>query len=175
MAVVLYETLYAFDSTKMSTDGEAIKTALRQNLEKYGAQIVVERPWDENGKLAYPINKQKKAYFYIVYYRMESTKQGELEGDLRLNENLLRHMTIHVEPKWADTVLETARSEGSRFALKSMQDDQAALGEGIISNDPLARGEGFDPAAAAPAAAGAGGPPRGPRGPRRDRADEKPE
>jgi small subunit ribosomal protein S6 len=171
MANVLYETLYAFDATRMSSEGDAIKLALRHNLEKYGAEIVVERPWDENGKLAYPINKQKKAYFYIVYYKMESTKQGELEADLRLNENLIRHMTINVDPKWADQVLETARSESSRFALKGMQDDSAALGEGIISNDPLARGEAVD---GGPAPAAAGGPPRGGRG-RRDRGDEKPE
>lgn len=165
MSIELYETLYAFDSTRMSTEGDAIRLALRNNLEKYGAEIIIERPWDENGKLAYPINKQKKAYFYIVYYKMESTKQNELEADLRLNENLLRHMTIHVDPKWAETVLDTARNEGSRFAIKGMQDDSAALGEGIISNDPLARGE--IPELAAPPA------PRS-RG-RRDRGDEKPE
>jgi small subunit ribosomal protein S6 len=173
MPVVLYETLYAFDSTKMSAEGDAIRSALRNNLEKYGAEIVVERPWDENGKLAYPINKQKKAYFYIVYYKMESTKQAELESDLRINENLIRHMTLNIDPKWSETVLETAKSEGSRFALKSMQDDQAALGEGIISNDPLARGENFEAPPNLNGPAGPGGP-RGPRGPRRDR-DDKPE
>lgn len=167
MAIVLYETLYAFDSTRMSAEGDAIRLALRNNLEKYGAEIVVERPWDENGKLAYPINKQKKAYFYIVYYKMESTKQSELEGDLRLNENLLRHMTIHVDPKWAESVLDTAKSDGFRFAIKGMQDDSAALGEGIISNDPLARGEVPEQAGSAPA----GPRPRA----RRDRGDDKPE
>ena len=167
MAIVLYETLYAFDSTRMSAEGDAIRLALRNNLEKYGAEIVVERPWDENGKLAYPINKQKKAYFYIVYYKMESTKQLELEGDLRLNENLIRHMTIHVDPKWSETVMDTAKSDGFRFAIKGMQDDSAALGEGIISNDPLARGEVPELAGAAPS---------GPRPrPRRERTDDKPE
>jgi small subunit ribosomal protein S6 len=166
MANVLYETLYAFDATRMASDGDAIRSGLRHLLEKYGAEILVERAWDENGKLAYPINKQKKAYFHILYYKMESTKQGELESDLRLNEDLLRHMTIHVDPKWADTVLEAARSDGSRFAIKGMQDDSAALGEGIISNDPLARGE-------VPAEVGGAPTPR-PRT-RRDRGDDKPE
>ncbi len=165
MPIVLYETLYAFDATRMSAEGDAIRLALRNNLEKYDAEILIERPWDENGKLAYPINKQKKAYFYIVYYKMESTKQGELESDLRINENLLRHMTINVDPKWAESVLDAARNDGSRFAIKGMQDDSAALGEGIISNDPLARGEIPD-LGMAPA-------PR-PRG-RRERSEEKPE
>lgn len=166
MAIELYETLYAFDATRMSSEGDAIRLALRNNLEKYGAEILVERAWDENGKLAYPIRKQKKAYFHIVYYRMESTKQSELEGDLRLNENLLRHMTINIDPKWAETVLETARNESGRFAIKGMQDDSAALGEGIISNDPLARGEIPEPISAGPAPKSRG---------RRTAGDEKPE
>jgi small subunit ribosomal protein S6 len=172
MPVALYESLFAFDSTKMSSEGDAIKAALHNNLEKYGAEIVIARPWDEKFSLAYPIKKQKKAYFYIVYYKMESTKQRELETDLRINEFLLRHMTSAVDPKWAESILDSAKPEsGPRFAVRSMQDDSAALGEGIVSNDPLVRGENFDASAAG---AGAGGPPRGPRA-RRERTDDKPE
>ncbi|MBL8866694.1 MAG: hypothetical protein JNK93_14135, partial [Planctomycetia bacterium] len=110
---------------------------------------------------------QKKAYFHNHYNKMETTKQGELEGDQRLNEDLLRHMTIPVDPKWADTVLEAARNDGNRFAIKGMQDDSAALGEGIISNDPLARGE-------VPDLAATGAPAPRPR-PRRAAGDDKPE
>lgn len=169
----LYETLFALDATKTSADGDAVRHSVHANLEKHGGQIDVARPWDENGKLAYPIKKQKKAYFYIVYYRMDSLKQVELEGDFKLNENIIRHMTMMVEPKWSDAMMEIARNEtGGKFALKGMHDDSAPTGEGIISNDPLARGE--LPVDGPPP----GGPgPRGPRGPRgRGPAEsEKPE
>jgi small subunit ribosomal protein S6 len=165
MPVALYETLFALDSTKVSADPEGVRSGLHANLEKYGATIDVARPWDENGKLAYPIKKQKKAYFYIVYYRMESTSQAKLEADLRINENVLRQQTSRVDDKWADQMMEVARNEtGSRFAIKAMVDDSAPTGEGIVSNDPMVRGE--TPADGPPA--------RGPRGPRREFAD-KPE
>jgi small subunit ribosomal protein S6 len=170
MPVMLYETLFALDSTRMSAEGDQIKTTLLDNMKKYGAEIVVERPWDENGKLAYPINKQKKAYFYIVYYKMESTKQEELAGDYRINENVLRQMTSRVDPKWSDTVLEMARSEQNRFAVKGMTDDSAALGEGIISNDPLVRGENPSMGDVPPPAA-----PYRSRGRRSEMASDKPE
>ena len=156
MPIGLYETLFALDSTKVSADGDAVRGGLHGLLEKYGSEILVARPWDENGKLAYPIKKQKKAYFYIVYYRMDSLKQVELERDLQLDENVIRQLTMLVEPKWADAVMEIARNEtGGRFALKGMHEDTAPTGEGIVSNDPLVRGE-----------ADGDGPPRGPRGPR---------
>lgn len=169
MANGLYETLFALDSTKVSADGDAVRNGLHSLLEKHGGIIEVARPWDENGKLAYPINKQKKAYFYIVYYRMPTTHQAALELDMRLNENLLRHMTSRVDEKWAEPIMEIARNETGRFALKGMHDDAAPTGEGIISNDPMVRGE-------VPAGDRGDAPagPRGPRGPRREMA-EKPE
>ena len=163
-SIQLYETMIALDATKMSTEADATKTQIHATFERYGAEILVARPWDENGKLAYPINKQKKAYFYIVYYKMLSTNQAELERDFRINESVVRQLTSHIDPKWADTMMDIARNEtGSRFAIKGMVDDSAPTGEGIISNDPMARGE-LQP----------DGSPRGPRGPRREFAD-KPE
>lgn len=176
MPVKLYETLFALDATKVSADGDAVRHAIHAHLEKFGAHIEVARPWDENGKLSYPIRKQKKAYFYIVYYRMDSLKQVELERDLQLEETVLRQLTMLVEPKWADAIMEIARTEtGGRFALKGMHDDTTPTGEGIVSNDPLVRGE-------IPAGEGEGPPtgPRGPGGPRGPRVpvgagEEKPE
>lgn len=166
MPVALYESMFALDSTKVSADGDAARASITGTLEKYGAELIVARPWDENGKLAYPINKQKKAYFFIVYYKLESTKQAEVEQDLRINENLLRHLTSAIDPKWADTMLEIAKTESGRFAHKGMQDDAAPTGEGIISNDPMVRGGGMD--LEMPAA-----PPR--RGRRNVEMSEKPE
>jgi small subunit ribosomal protein S6 len=168
MPIVTYETLFALDSTKISSEGDAIRGGLLENMKKYGAEILIDRPWDENGKLAYPINKQKKAYFYIVYYKMESTSQEDLAADFRINENVLRQMTSKLELKWSETLLDIARNDGHRFALKNMTDDTAALGEGIVSNDPLVRGEIGVGGDMAPAPA-----PRG-RGRRKD-ADDKPE
>ncbi len=180
MAIELYETMFALDSTKMSAEPDALKNALHASLEKHGGEIVVARPWDENGKLAYAIRKQnvthKKAFFYIVYYKMESTHQSELDADLRINESLIRYLTSNVDPKWAETMLDIARNEtGVRFAHKGMQDDSAPTGEGIISNDPMvmgALGMDFD------SMNGGGGGGRGgerppPRG--RGRRDDKPE
>lgn len=126
MPVELYETMFVIDSGKMATDGEMIKESLHTTLAKHGGEVVVSRPWNENQKLAYPMRKQKKAYFHIIYYRMESTHQQALEADMRLNmtDFMLRHLTSHVDHRYEDVMLHIARDEqGASFALRGYHDE----------------------------------------------------
>src|SRR5437762_3995212 len=119
MPVVTYETMFLLDPTKVSTDAEATKQQIHSILERHGGQVIVSRPWDYNHKLTYPISKQKKGAFHIIYYTMESTKQAPLEQDLRLVEVVLRHLTIVLDPKWSDAVLQVAKEDASNgFAVR---------------------------------------------------------
>lgn len=167
----LYETLFLLDPTKVSADAEGVKHQLHTIIERHGGHIEVSRPWDYNHKLSYPINKQKKGSFHIVYYTFESTKQAELERDFALQEGLiLRQLTARIEPKWQEEIMKVAHEEtGNAFALRGMQD------ETTVQTDPAAiGGEGAPPAEGE----GAPPPPRegGPGGGRRRREmAEKPE
>jgi small subunit ribosomal protein S6 len=176
MPIELYETMYVLDAGKMSTEGDAIKTAIHGAIEKQGGEIVVSRPWNENQKLAYPIKKQKKGYFHIVYYKMESTKQAAMESDLRLTatDYLLRHLTSNVDHRYAEVMLQIAREEqGSAFALRGMKDEPSPTDiTPAVINDPGA-GAGM-PDMGGPVPNLNGGPAAAPRRPRRDAA-EKPE
>jgi small subunit ribosomal protein S6 len=143
MPVVTYETMFLLDSNKVSSDAEGTKNQLHHILERHGATIVISRPWDYSHKLSYAIGKQKKGAFHIIYYTMESTKQGELERDLALQEGLiLRQLTLKVDPKWHDIILQVAREEhGNGFAVRGMKDEAA------VTTDPNAIGEvgmGYD-------------------------------
>src|SRR4029078_8527034 len=128
MPKATYETLFLLDSTKVSSDAEAVKAQVHHILERHGATIEVSRPWDYNHKLSYPIEKQKKGSFHIVYYTLESTKQGELESDFRLApETILRHMTLKIDPKWYDIILGVEKEEhGKGLAVRGMQDEEDA-------------------------------------------------
>lgn len=126
MPVELYETMFVLDSGKMATDGDMIKGSLHTTLEKHGGEVLVSRPWNENQKLAYPMRKQKKAYFHIIYYRIESTHQKALEADMRLNmtDFLLRHLTSNVDYRYAEVMMHIAKDEqGASFALRGYQDE----------------------------------------------------
>ncbi len=163
MAVQTYETLFLLDSGKVSTDADAVRQSLHTTLERYGGEIVISRPWDDR-KLAYPIEGQKKGAYQIVYYRIDSQKQADLERDFKLNEALLRHMTIKLDPKWAEPVLTVARDDHSpAFAVRGMQDETTPTTDPAALGLPPGEGEG-----------GEGGGYRGRRGPRHEMA-EKPE
>lgn len=183
MPVHLYETMFVLDAGKMSSDGDMLRGALHAALEKHGGQILVSRPWNENQKLSYPINKQKKGYFHIVYYNMESTHQAALESDMRLGmtDFLLRHLTSHVDPRYAEVMLDIARNDQNpTFALRGMHEEPSPTDLTPASiNDPgapgAAGGPDGSPVPNLNAGAPVGGPgPRGPRA-RRQEASEKPE
>lgn len=175
MPVVTYETMFLLESNKVTSDAEGAKQSIHHILERHGATIVVSRPWDYNHKLTYPIGKQKKGAFHIVYYTMESTKQRELERDFALQEGMiLRQLTLKVDPKWEETILQIAREDGANgFAVRGMKD------EATVTTDPAAiggdmAGGGHDEGPRGGDRDGGGGGPRGPRGPRREMSD-KPE
>ena len=63
---------------------------------------------DENGKvgkteywglrnLAYPINKGRKGHYSLMNLDAPASADQELERRLRINDDIMRHMTIRVE------------------------------------------------------------------------------
>lgn len=170
MAIKTYETLFLLDPTKVSADADGVKTQLHHIIERHGGTIEVSRPWDYNHKLSYPIGKQKKGSFHIVYYKMESTRQAELERDFALQEGLvLRQLTTKIEPKWLDEIMKVAREDaGNGFALRGMQDETAVQTDpSAIGGEPVPGGLNDD--VPAPREGGGGG------GRRRREMAEKPE
>lgn len=124
MPVELYETLFMLDSNRLAAEPDAVRGQLHTTLERYGAEILVSRPWDDNRKLAYPVKKHKKASYHAVYYKLESTKQRDLERDFAINESVLRLLTSHVDAKWADDMLDVARNDNTpAFAIRGMQEE----------------------------------------------------
>lgn len=168
MSVELYETMFLLDANKVASEGEAIRNALHATLEKHGGEILISRPWDDR-KIAYSIRRagttHKKGSYYIVYYKMESTKQGALDTDFRLNttDYLLRYLTSQIDYRWSEAILDIAKNDTAPgFALRIMQDDASPtdINPSTI-NDPNA------PDGPAPREGG-------PRRSRRDEGDEKP-
>lgn len=130
MPLVTYETMFLLDSNKVSSDAEGTKTQIHHLLERHGGTVIISRPWDYNHKLSYPISKQKKGSFHIIYYTMESTKRAALERDFALAEGLiLRQLTLKLEPKWIETIVGVARDDaGNGFAVRGMQEEAAGAG-----------------------------------------------
>lgn len=121
MAKHVYECLLMLDSSKVSGDVPAAVSAIEATLTKHHAEILASRPWDER-RLVYPIKGQKKALFYLIYFNNEATNLVAVERDFKLNETILRYLTLKIEPKLEETMLALARDPHA-LALQAVVDD----------------------------------------------------
>ncbi len=133
MPVNSYECLFLLDPTKTASDMEGVKNALNGTLEKFGAEVLASRKWDDR-KLAYPIKGHKKGVYHLAYFKVDSRKINEMDHDLRLNEAVLRHMISAIDPKWEEEMLAVAKDE-HRQALQVMHEESSEGGGGGLPGE----------------------------------------
>src|SRR5438477_5828809 len=121
MPVNSYECLFLLDPTKTASDMDGVKNTLNGTLQKYGAEVLASRKWDDR-KLTYPIKGHKKGVYHLAYFKADSRKVTEIDHDLRLNEVVLRHMISLIDPKWEEEMLAVARDD-HRQALQVMHEE----------------------------------------------------
>jgi small subunit ribosomal protein S6 len=69
---------------------------VKANIEKNGGEIV---SCDDMGtrNLAYEIKKNKRGYYYVIYFKIPTEAITELERNYRINENIIRFIFIKYE------------------------------------------------------------------------------
>ncbi len=159
MPANVYESLIMLDTSKMAGDLPAAQQQLHAIMERNHAEILASRPWDER-RLAYPIRNQKKALYYLLYFKTDSNNLVKIEHDLHMNETVMRALVLKIEEKLVDVMLGVARDEHA-LALQSAvdePDDYSDMGGRRDRGDRGDRGgERRSAPAAEPAAAGAAG------------------
>ena len=112
MSTNVYEGMFLVDVNKWSNDPEGLTAELTGLLEKQGAEVLVARPWAER-RLAYPIRGQRKALYWMSYFRVEGSKIDEIERQSRLREVILRHLILRVNEKLVEPVLSQLQDSSS--------------------------------------------------------------
>jgi small subunit ribosomal protein S6 len=158
MSSNLYEALIMLDTSKVASDLPAAQQQLHAIMERNKVEVLASRPWDER-RLAYPVHGQKKALYYLIYFRSTGEPLVAIEHDMKLNESVLRVMMLRIEPKLEETMLAIARDPHA-MALQAVVDEpddyMGGGGGGRDRDRDRDRGPRREPAAAAPAGAGAG-------------------
>ena len=87
-----YETVVIFDG---SLSDDVIETE-QKNVEKFLVDNATYERTDVWGKknLAYEIKKKKKGNYYLYIYKAEGDIDDKLNKLFKLNQNILRHMTV---------------------------------------------------------------------------------
>jgi small subunit ribosomal protein S6 len=92
----IYETVIVLHPELTEEDVETTTQHVVSMLTGRGCEIIRT---ERGGKrrLAYPIQKQRYGYYNMIHFRAGSEVLAELERLYRLNERVLRYLTVHVE------------------------------------------------------------------------------
>jgi small subunit ribosomal protein S6 len=88
-----YETLTVLHPDLGETGSKEAVQKLRGILEAGGGEIKKVDEWGIR-ELAYPIRKQRRGIYALVEYRAEPAAVTELERQLKLNDQVLRFVTV---------------------------------------------------------------------------------
>jgi small subunit ribosomal protein S6 len=117
LAQHVYENMVILDSNKYAQDPGGMASLIPDLVGKCGGEVLVSRLWNEQ-KLAYPIDGHKKGTYWMTYFRVDSQQLTEFNQALRINENVLRTLTLKVEPRLVDALVEHARSGGKAKTIE---------------------------------------------------------
>jgi small subunit ribosomal protein S6 len=93
-----YDTTFIIDGTLSEAQRQALIERFAGILKKLGGDVEQVIRWGMR-TLAYQINKRTHGYYVIFYYFAEPSVIIQFERELRLNENILRYMTLVFEGK----------------------------------------------------------------------------
>ncbi len=104
MSQKVYECLFLLDSNRYARDSGSVSAGLSEPIEKLEGEVLASRLWNEQ-KLAYPINGHRKGTYWIIYFRIDGNRIPEFERACRLNDNILRNLTLVVDPRLVDVLV----------------------------------------------------------------------
>ncbi|HHD82006.1 MAG TPA: 30S ribosomal protein S6 [Campylobacterales bacterium] len=123
-----YETLYVLKPTLTDEETASNIAKIEEILVKNGAEILAT---DKMGmrKLAYQVAKNERGYYTVVYYKAEGSLVGELERNLKFNEEVMKYLTVKYTKQ-----KEVAQFEKLVAAANSVQEEPKA--EEVKAEEP---------------------------------------
>lgn len=105
-----YESLYIIHPEVVGDDLTAIMERFQSVLTEQKAGILKFDNWGTR-KLAYPIKKQEKGCYVQTIFEAEADVIAEYERRLRLDEKILRFLTVRFEGELVEAPVEEAPVE----------------------------------------------------------------
>ena len=121
-----YETVFITLPTLTEDEERGIVGGFEQVLTDSGATMFTT---DRMGRrrLAYPIQKFEDGVYTRFLYDSEPSVPKELDRRLRINDKVIRHMTVCMEPDWA-----VASKEQAVRDAQARADAEAARAAGVL-------------------------------------------
>ena len=92
-----YELVYIIDAHTSQVAKEEITKQVVDTAAKYDVKVVNSQIWLEKHKMSFPINKLWEGTYYMLNLEAKSTAINKMQAVLRINDQILRFLTIRLE------------------------------------------------------------------------------
>ena len=136
-----YEIIYIVDPNLENSVLEKTKNQIGQELEKTKAKIINHRDWGKK-RLAYQVAKQKYGSFILLQFEIDDlSKMQDFDQWLKLNNLILRHMTVSLDQKPEKHIENSKANESKVIEFKNYLESR-----NLIVNIRKSRGKDIDAA-----------------------------
>ena len=121
-----YESVVILNATLEDEQIESTITRIEETLKTNGAEISEVDRWGRK-RLAYPIQKSKSGYYVVFYFEAQSETISELERIYRLDETIVRYLTITLGKKDLEHIAkmkEKAAQKEAESSEKTVSEDK---------------------------------------------------
>jgi small subunit ribosomal protein S6 len=98
MAIKHYESVVIINAALDDPQIEQAIASVQSNLKSNGGEVTDTENWGRK-RLAYAINNAKTGYYLITRFTADASTIKEYERSLKLDENIIRYMTIALDKK----------------------------------------------------------------------------
>jgi small subunit ribosomal protein S6 len=102
--------MFLFNANAHARNPAAAGHAIEEIVNSIGGELLVSRLWNEQ-KLAYPVQGHRKGAYWLTYIKAESTKLAKFNRACKLNETILRHLAIKLDPRLVDPLVAVAQGQ----------------------------------------------------------------
>ena len=106
----LYESLFIIRPSVSDEETNALIEKMKGIAERTGAQFIKSENWGRK-KLAYEVRRERKGTYVYFYFKAPNNTVGELEHAYRLEDNIIKFLTVHLEKELVPRRVAEAPSE----------------------------------------------------------------
>jgi small subunit ribosomal protein S6 len=92
----LYESIFIIRPSLSDDDTNKLIDKMKDLLEKAGAPVLILENWGKK-KLAYEIKRERRGTFVYMHFKAAGNVVGELEHAYRLEDAVLKFLTVRLE------------------------------------------------------------------------------
>ncbi len=144
MAKNVYECMFIFNANAYARNPAGAANNIEEMVKAIDGEILASRLFDER-KLAYPINGHRKGVYWLTYANLESTSIVKFNRACKLNDIILRHMVVKIDPRLVDAMVSVAQGKvpvTNRTIEVAVDDDDETDSEEPAENEAEAVAEG---------------------------------